>query len=468
MSGSKQRKINRMNRFRNWLLKQITRLLGGQVRDSGPLREFVYLDEVSVYSMLASRTGSIATEFTESENDFRHRGSSGGLGASFHGIQAKLGETSKSGYSLASQVVRKAVIQSSFKELYEIEEAHLAFKSPTSESVPKVKSVADLAKHKSRYMGEWLWDPDTIKRGDLLEVEVEIGTEPFLRMAAAITTFCDLAENNELLLSGSGGVNFAQGRAVAQLLDSLLSELVPIRGRLVEYEAVLVGDRDVLVHRRLLDQLPNDIQRIPVFVVGVAQQDHFWKDIRQILFSESEYTIFCRLAKAGLADNWHPVKALDVFTGIIPDLDDQLQEMNEAARMGILTTAEDTSSYSGERDSHRGERVVKIYIEMLAQCHQVECTATDTDSLLQQITCDEGWLDSVDGRRSVLVNLTHHFDEKWNVSTSGEVGYSIRQAALEKVDREDQISPQSQEPENESCDSRPERFLDAEVVAIYW
>ena len=34
---------------------------------SGLLREFVYLDEVSVYSILASRKGGIATEFTESQ-----------------------------------------------------------------------------------------------------------------------------------------------------------------------------------------------------------------------------------------------------------------------------------------------------------------------------------------------------------------------------------------------------------------
>ena len=458
-----------MRRFRIWLLRQLTRLLGGPVGDPGPLREFVYLDEVSVYSMLASRTGSIATEFTESETDFRHWSSSSGLGASFHGMRAQLGRKSKSGYSLGSQVVRKAVIQSSFKELYEFEKDDLAFKSPVSETMPKVKSVTDLAKYESRYAGGWLWDPSKVKRGDLLEVEVEIGTEPFLRMAAAITTFCDLAENNELLLSGSGRANLAQGRAVAQLLDSLLSELVPIRGRLVEYEAVLISKREVLIHRNLLVQLPSDVQRIPVFVVGVAQQNHFWKDIRQILFSESQYTMFCRLAKGGLAENWHPVKALDVFAGIIPDLDDQLREMNDAARLGILTAAEDTPT-SKEQDRLRGERVIRNFVEMLAQHHEVEYTKEDVDDLVHQTPYHDGWLDSVDARRSVFATLTHQFDEKWNVSTSGDDGYSVRQAAFEQSDSEEQISSQTQvvgsEEASPNCQS--ERFLDVEIVAIYW
>ena len=53
------------SRFRGWL-KRITRQRTS-VNHHGSLREFVYLDEVSVYSILASRKDGIATEFTESQ-----------------------------------------------------------------------------------------------------------------------------------------------------------------------------------------------------------------------------------------------------------------------------------------------------------------------------------------------------------------------------------------------------------------
>lgn len=37
--------------------------------DLGPRREFVYLDEVSVYSLLASRLGSIPEQLTKSASE---------------------------------------------------------------------------------------------------------------------------------------------------------------------------------------------------------------------------------------------------------------------------------------------------------------------------------------------------------------------------------------------------------------
>lgn len=40
---------------------------GGQKATETPLRQFVYLDEVSVYSLIASRFGPIAAEFTEKQ-----------------------------------------------------------------------------------------------------------------------------------------------------------------------------------------------------------------------------------------------------------------------------------------------------------------------------------------------------------------------------------------------------------------
>lgn len=50
-------------RIRRWRRRRAARK-----ERSTPLREFVYLDEVSVFSLLASRVGAIAAEFTATES----------------------------------------------------------------------------------------------------------------------------------------------------------------------------------------------------------------------------------------------------------------------------------------------------------------------------------------------------------------------------------------------------------------
>ena len=53
------------SRLRDWL--RAPKLRQVPENSTGLLREFVYLDEVSVYSLLASRKQGIATEFSESQ-----------------------------------------------------------------------------------------------------------------------------------------------------------------------------------------------------------------------------------------------------------------------------------------------------------------------------------------------------------------------------------------------------------------
>ena len=187
-------------------------------------------------------------------------------------------------------------------------------------------------------------DPSTIHRGELLEVEVELEADPIFRVSAIITTLCELIEDNDHLFDQEITAQLAEMRSVAQVLESLLAGLVPIRGRLVDYKTASIGGRDVLVHRSLLDQLPANAQpeACSVFVVGVAQSDLFWKDIRRVLFSEARYTVFCRLATSGLADRWRPVKVADVLAGIAPAFDELIREFSETARLA-MAAAVDTS-----------------------------------------------------------------------------------------------------------------------------
>ena len=172
-----------VSRIRDWLRcakpRRVTQ------NSTGLLREFIYLDEVSVYSILASRKGGIAAEFTESQAASLNTDVGGSLSVGFNATKAKLGSKRQSSHVQSSQVLRKAIIQTSFKELYDIERTSLALSLPDADCVPTVRTVADLEKRLGLPdKDDWLVDPSTLRRGELLEVEVDLGADPIFRMAS--------------------------------------------------------------------------------------------------------------------------------------------------------------------------------------------------------------------------------------------------------------------------------------------
>ena len=118
-------------------------------------------------------------------------------------------------------------------------------------SVPKVATIEDLearlAAHDKKDV--WLVDLCELSRGELIEVEVELEADPIFRLVSVITTFRDLTEGNDQLFDRTVTALLPQMRSIARVLDSLLAGLVPIQGRLVDYDSASINGRDVLVHR---------------------------------------------------------------------------------------------------------------------------------------------------------------------------------------------------------------------------
>lgn len=128
------------SRWRRWRRRR----WAAQTRGS-PLREFVYLDDMSVLSLLASRIGAVPTEYTDSESRALKAGISSKLGASAAVLKAEGGSNVEASRSAATQVIRMSSVQSAFKELLEYEEASLALQSPHgTPRPPRVRVPHDL------------------------------------------------------------------------------------------------------------------------------------------------------------------------------------------------------------------------------------------------------------------------------------------------------------------------------------
>ena len=438
---------------------------------AGFLREFVYLDEVSVYSILASRKGAIATEFTESQTVSLNNEVVTSVGVGLGATKATADTKLQSGQVQNTQVLRKAIIQTSFKELYDIERAELALSPPAVDSMPSVKNIDDIEKLDPSVRGSWLVDPSEIPRGKLLEVEVELEADHIFRIASVVATLREFIEDNEQLFGHEIVAQLAQMRSIAQLLDSLLIGLVPIRGRLVDYLSANISGRNVLIHRSLLDQLCPDIQveTHTAFVVGVAQHDLFWKDIRRVLFSKARYTVFCRLATEGLADRWQPVKVAGVLAGIVPQFDEVINEFGEWAHRAMTTASPGSPDVTGQ-PLHDHRKVIEQYAELLAERHCQTLAPSFIDRLIQDISPERDWPSSVDSRLQIFKEVTCRVDEDLGVITSGELAYELRDAVLGPASLQGTLAPQSPSGfgSNKNLSPCPERFLDTEIVAIYW
>ena len=372
--------------------------------------------------------------------------------------------------------MREAVIQTNFKELYDIEHKVLALRPAEADRLPKVESMGDLeGLLDSSQQASWLVDPSTIQRGELMEVEVELEADPIFGMATVIATFFELMEDSEHLLGSAATARLPEIRSAVGLLENLLGGLVPIRGHLVDYDWTQVRGCDVLVHRSLLRQIPLDARpkSYPAVLVGVTQRDLFWKDIRRVLFSQARYTVFCRLATSGLMGRWNPIKMADVFSSVAPDFDELIQNMGDelisgfkqGVRSAIMNGTPDTPStelYQTEQE------VLERYAESLADHHNCDLEPADVDTLTRGISRTENWLASVDYYRPVFAEVTTRVDNSLQVKTPADVACDLRFQAVQLWRLKDIVEPNGSTVRGTPPEPKHERFLDTEVIAIYW
>lgn len=461
--------MNIASRLRDWVGRRESPRIAES--SSGLLREFVYLDDVSVCSILASRKGGIATEFTESQTASVNTGVDGSLSVGLGATKGKLGSELRAGNVQSSQVQRKAIIQASFKELHDIEQGSLAMRHRDGICSATVDGEGQLRERFDPLVQEgWLVNTNGIHRGDLLEVKVELEADPIFRAASVITALREILEDNAQLFGNDVVAQIPQMRSMAKVLDSLLAGLVPIRGKLVDFESAMIDDREVLIHRRLLERMPLDNRpdTQSVFVVGVAERDLFWKDIRRVLFSQAEYTVFCRLATNGVVNEWRPVKVADVLAGIAPEFDEQINSFGETVSRA-MTNAAHAQTTAVEQSARATTDVLRVYAERLVQHHGCTAAPDVIDEALQHIAPSQDWLSSVDGRRRAFADVTQRLDRALCVETVGDDAYDLRQEAMREAGGADARG--AQVPSVSKADpaaNRDEKFLDAEIIAIYW
>jgi hypothetical protein len=301
-----------------------------------------------------------------------------------------------------------------------------------------------------------------LRRGDLIEMDVQLETEPIFQAGMAVSGVLEIIQDDPAAFGMADVSQLAQLRLTSRMLDKVLAGLVPVRGRAVNFVALEIDGEEWLVHKALVANLAEGAPTGPVFLVGVAQQGLFWKDVRRVLFSGSEYRVLARLNRSGLQTTWTPVKLVDVLSSVVPDFAEVMDTMNRGVLAAMSSTV---AAQQHASPDHRARAAVLAYAEMLADRTGLEITEEDLQReglLRHDVAQDLG----VREWRDLLAPVTRLVEQRAGQPVDRETAADYRVAAVTRAGLLEAPPPVV------ALDTGPrdvrERFLDSEIVAVYW
>lgn len=432
--------------------------------DAAELREFIYLDEVSITSLLSSRLGAIPSEFKETFSDSLSAEASGQIQADAIVAKTKVGSKFKTSSSADRQIVRKATIQATFKDLYGMERERLTICPPKegeNASADSIKQLKDLEK----IAPPWSLAGSRLKQGHMIELSVELQADPIFRVSSIISVFATMFEKSKLLSSQINDKSITDATDVNLILEQLMDGLIPLKCRVIDYEVVTIDGNDYIVHSSVLGKM-SDADRLetrPLYLTGVTEQGLFWKDIRRVLFSKARVKVLCRLNKDGLSSAWLPVKLVNVLGEVAPEVAETMRGL------GDTTLEAMTSGYKSQGNSaETSVNMFVLYADTVAKHFDLKLTKkdkADIEGIARPYTAD---ISPILTSREGFMVVTAHLQERFNIvlTDDRELLSNMRETARKEYAL--QSITDHKGATNSPKDETNDAYIDAEVIAIYW
>lgn len=451
--------------FRDWWAHRRWKNNAEQMKKKLPLREFVYLDAVSLHSLLVSQTDTIPEAITQTisrADEAELLGSAGASVGSDHvgKAESQVSARYQTSNSDSTQSSRKAVIQTLFKQL---REQPLEFKLVAPDQVDSFRNIGDIKNAVTDLAAE----VSSFKRGDLVEVEIVLAVDPVFKIGAMMNEWSAMADDYPAMFSSQGTLGFLrESEPILKILDRFLTGLIPIRATAVDYVVATIDGLEYIVHKDAVAML--DLETQPLCVTGVTEHLGFWKDIRRVLFSDARFTMLCRVAKDGLHDKWTPVKLADLFSEVAPDFVDQInairsptaedgaaattQAQNLALAKAMthyrLTIAPEDTTWSGEHLQEFAALIARVSTGATDAIAQREAFNLVREQVVAQLNVEvplpDDDLKARQDARSIAGLELLPKNQPLVTSASATSDVAIGDLAI------------------------PERILDTEVIAIYW
>ncbi|WP_133874068.1 DUF6414 family protein [Paractinoplanes brasiliensis] len=429
----------------------------------------MYLDDVSVFSLITSRVGAIADQFTETQTDSL-KGEIQTTGGVTAGVaKGEIKSKTEGTVTHSSQVLRKATVQATFKDLYELESSRLVIQPmATSVDPPKVRTVAEIIEGAGRTAFEgWVFSPGDWSRGAMAELRVELAADPIYKMSAAFDSFVELVKESPEMFPGLED-DLQEPLAINRLLQRMLVDLIPVRARALDYVAIENSGKVLLIHRKIADQIAGGGGAFqPLYIVGVTEQRLYWKDIRQVLYGNSTFNILCRVTDDSLKESWTPVKMVDVLGGVAPDLADAIREFGLLAS-GFLSGAYNAATNQEQLQSEHMIEALQKYSSLLVSASGSSLTVeAEAEIAAKAVSLGDSYA-SHESRRSAFEDIRNLVQRATATELDSSEAAKLRTAAL--VQAGFSIDGQFQAPPPKPLTPAEPlgRHMNVEMVAIYW
>lgn len=448
----------------NWLKDRIPWLRRRSVaraNDARPLREFVYLDEVSLRSLLSSQTGEMTDVRSEQRTEGAQLNIDSGVGLKAPGFsKVDLGSRYQTSNSSTLQTSRKATVQSWFRELHRIDGLRVV--EPGHERA----TVADIVELLAIDDKSVIIAASDLRRGALVEFKVTLRGDPVFHLGTMVTEFAGMADETPEMFRESGALQqLAAFMPINRVLQRFLAGLIPIRCEALEHVVVEIGGVEYVVRRDSIEGL--DLASRPLEVVGVTEHLAYWKDLRRVLFSDAEFTILGRVARTGLQDIWTPVKLGDLFRMVAPDFDEQIASASKIPFGGADGGASVNVNELALREAlyDYRDRFLALSGKML-NADQDSRLMVEIERLLPRAASATGQRSAFQVVHDVLTANTESAVEPSVDSSMRAQARDVSGLSLFPAMSNATITIGSERlPEEQEASAR---LLDVEVVAIYW
>ncbi|MYS43318.1 hypothetical protein GTY23_19170 [Streptomyces sp. SID5998] len=423
---------------------------------------------MSVTSLLASILGAIPSEITEKLTNSTRSEVSGGGEYKATTAKANLGVKREVTRTSDYQVLRKASIQATFRDLYANVESTLILRSgPLPEFKAAVRRKIRDAMAGNLEVSPWVVDTANLRRGQLLELQVELRADAIFRISSIISSLTNIVDQSPALAAEIDTLELRTAIEVNGFIREMMAGLIPIKCKILDYEVATLRGRDFVVHSQLFSSFPSTrpLNRKPLYLVGVVEEALFWKDIRRVLFSNSSVRVLCRVGRESVQNAWSPVKLVDVLKEVIPDMETVMDDFGPSA-LRALTGGVDTN----QDVTQLRHAALLRYGELLVDA-QGEIMSHDLRSRIQRIADSRSsHMGSVAANRVAFGEIAECVTSELSCRFSPDDLARMRGRALNQyglmVDGSLSVRPQNSSGRLDDLSSG--EFIDAEIVAIYW
>ncbi|WP_256289512.1 DUF6414 family protein [Halobellus inordinatus] len=422
------------------------------------LKEFVYLDQTALISLLSSTTGGITQQQTTSKKQR--------ISSSIKGSLGPIGASVGSNESETNETVQRYVVQSNFKELYEIRKNDLDI-SDHRDTRPSTDVAAPVATDIESTELSGTPQTQELLRGSLVELDATLKSSEIYEYFLIFDAFEDIVESfsseeefrQKLQQQGVSADEIAM---VLELMEILMAGLIPIECEVSNYgvyKEEMESEDSEKVNRIIVANdwaEEHNVDTDKLYLAGFIDEDNLWQEPSRVLFSENEFTIYGRLDNPEPNSDWSPLKLVDILSTVFPetasdieDLPSEFQESNE----------ESTSGSEDFEDS---------------VCDYLNWLESEADRSFPPETVSTV-LDEID---SSLKNESHEAKEallqRVEVSLASELSESDLEAyGLENIPRKradflDSSSFEGDYPSGSSDGKSNKIYLETNFVAVYW